>query len=258
MLPIGRRPVLVAIADELVAAGVERAVVVLSPAKEALIRAALGSRCAGLAIEYVLQPTMLGLGDAVARAAPALDRDEPVLVALGDAVFEEAQPGAIVARMREAARDAEIVVAVQAVARERLSRYGVVAPSEPILTTMTQPFTIADIVEKPAPDDAPSRFAVAARYALPGGIVSHLATPPDPASGEVRLTDALRQLLRDGVRGRAVPLLPGEVRHDIGSFDSYFQAFASFALADHDLGPTLRRYIEELLRAPAAAGGHLA
>jgi UTP--glucose-1-phosphate uridylyltransferase len=241
LLPIGRRTVLENIFSELTAAGLTRIVLVVSPAKESLLKSRFGKSFEGVCIEYALQTEMRGLGDAVLCAEPQLSGEPQFVVALGDAVFVEAQPGAILRRLLAGGESLSIVV--QRVAREKLSRYGVVRPVD---VASGERFSIDGIVEKPAPQDAPSDLAVAARYRLPVAIFAVLRESGLEASGEKNLTGAIATLLASGTSGAAVPLLPGEARHDIGSFETYWRAFATFALADPEHGPGLRRYFEEL------------
>ena len=241
MLPVGRRVVLERIFDELSCAGIERIVLVVSPRKEPLLRARFGTNSGGLCVEYALQSEMRGLGDAVLCAAPNVDGEPAFLVALGDAVFLEAAPGALIARLIDT--KSPIAVAVQKVPRERISRYGIVVP---IGEASGISFPIGGLIEKPAPEDAPSEFAVAARYALPAGIFNALRAFPVKKGCELSLTDGIASLLSRGVAGVAVPLLPKEVRHDIGTFETYYQAFLAFALADAEHGASLRQFIKEI------------
>jgi UTP--glucose-1-phosphate uridylyltransferase len=247
MLPLGRRPVLEHIVLELEAAGIQHIVLVLSPAKMESIRSYFGGRrSTRVEFSYVLQPEMRGLGDAVLRAEAMVG--DTFVVALGDAVFEEATPGAVTRRLIDAAAAAGAAVglAVHQVPRESLSRYGVVRPSVAVTQGATV-VPISDIVEKPAAHEAPSDLAAAARYVVTREIFDVLrATPPDPR-GEIQLTHALQHLLREGRTGIAVPLQSTERRHDIGAFDSYFRAFLTFALADKELGEGLRRDISVAL-----------
>ncbi len=73
-------------------------------------------------------------------------------------------------------------------------------------------------------------------------------TEPGKA-GEIQLTDAIRLLIADGRKVLGVRLPPGQKRFDIGNFESYFEAFAEFALADPDYGPALRTTMRQLLNA---------
>lgn len=254
MLPVGRKPALEHIVDELSAAGITQIVFVLSPRKEPDIHRYFGEGRGDTAFSYAIQPEMRGLGDAVLCAHPHFASDAPFLIALGDAVFEEAVPGTISGRLVrsfEADPDAALGVVVQRLPRARLSRYGVVKPVDPdplALGNYVGAFAICDVMEKPAPLDAPSEFAVAARFIAGSELFDALRATPPGRGGEVQLTDALRDLLAGGRRGVAVPLQFGEARHDIGALDSYFRAFAAFALADAEYGAGLRSYIEERLQ----------
>jgi UTP--glucose-1-phosphate uridylyltransferase len=253
MLPVGGKPALERIADELRAAGITEVVFVLSPSKLAGIQGYFGDGADGVTYRYALQPEMRGLGDAVLRAEPLLTGGGPFVVALGDAVFEEPAPGGLTGRLcaEFTRRDATVGLIVQKVARERISRYGVVRPAE-LAGDSANPgdgdsLLISDIVEKPAPEDAPSDLAAAARYVVRPEIFDTLRETPPGKGGEVQLTDALRAELGRGETGIAVPLRAGEVRHDIGSLETYYRAFAAFALADAENGPGLATYLRSRL-----------
>ena len=238
MLPVGRALALERIVAELHAAGADRIVFVVSPPKETFLKSHFGK-----GFGYVIQPEMRGLGEAVLRAREQAKGASRLLVALGDAVFEEPELGGLTRRVL--ATDSPIAIAVQRVPREHLSKYGVVAPKE---GTDGAAFAIKGIVEKPAPEDAPSEFAVTARYALPDTLFETLEKTPPAINGEIQLTDAIQSLLRAGVPGSAVPLLPGETRHDIGGFETYFKTFITFAINDPEYGAALRTYLKETLQ----------
>lgn len=250
MLPVGRKLALERIVEEMIAAGAGCIVFVLSPAKETLVRQHFGS---GKDFVYVRQPEMLGLGDAVLRAAGAVTSagvGEPhsrFVVALGDAVFEEPAPGGLTRRLvnATASANADVGLVVRRVAHEQLSRYGVVRPAQAVADDRADPFVISDIVEKPHPDQAPSSWAAAARYVLSPSVFDVLKRTPPAANGEVQLTDALRAMLAGGSVGVAAPLLFGEMRHDLGGLDSYFRAFVAFALRDPDHGSALAAWLRE-------------
>ena len=109
-------------------------------------------------------------------------------------------------------------------------------------------FELEDLIEKPSIEESPSNLAVAARYVFSPAIFDCLKKTPPGKGGEIQLTDAVRMLIREGRQVLGVRLMPDERRFDIGSFESYFLAFAEFALADAQYGPALRSGIEELLR----------
>ncbi len=114
-------------------------------------------------------------------------------------------------------------------------------------------FELADVIEKPSPDEAPSNLAIAARYVLSPAIFDALETTAPGKGGEIQLTDAHpRRSSAQGGKAYGVRLTGGERRYDIGNFDAYFQAFVEFALADPRHGEALRRHLEDLLHVPHA------
>jgi len=125
--------------------------------------------------------------------------------------------------------------------------YGIASPK-----TSGDVFELADVVEKPSPEEAPSNLAIAARYILSPAVFDALEKTAPGKGGEIQLTDAIRALIRDGGKAYGVRLTGGERRYDIGNFDAYFQAFVEFALADPKHGPELRRHLETLLHVPHA------
>ena len=106
---------------------------------------------------------------------------------------------------------------------------------------------MSDLVEKPAPEKAPSNLAIAGRYIFSPLIFDMIRRVKPDARGEIQLTDAIRGMCDEGKRVLAVKLPPGEKRYDIGNFPSYFETFVEFALADPVYGAEFRRTIERLL-----------
>lgn len=251
MLPVGRRLALEIILEELAGAKMERVVFVLSPAKEPVIKKRFGTQSAGLHIDYALQPQMRGLGHAILQAAPHVGASGggPFVVALGDAVFEEAESGTITRRLCDAfaQNNAAIGLVVQQVPQDRISRYGIVQPTSN-LDPAAPAFLISGIVEKPQPENAPSNYAAAARYVAQPEIFAVLEQTAPSKNGEIQFTDAMQTVLQNGGIGVAVPLQAGETRHDIGGLASYFKAFAAFALQDEEFGAGLRTYLQTRLQ----------
>jgi len=241
LLPVGRKPAFDWILDELHAAGIEEAVLVTSPSKDTVFRSRYGARSAGIALGYVVQPRMLGLGDALERAAEAAGGRD-VLLALGDALIDEPTPGGVTRRVMDA--PGRIAIAVQSVPRAMSRRYGIVRPAA---RAEGPAFAISGIVEKPGPEDAPSDFAVCARYRLPYSIFAALGACPRAEGVELPVTGAIDTLLAGGVDGCAVPLSTDESRHDIGGFDTYFRAFLAFAIDDETHGAALRTTLGDML-----------
>jgi len=203
------------------------------------------------AIAYIRQQKALGLGHAVLCARPLVG-DQPFVVALGDSIIGINAQSNIVARMvdRFEADGADVVVAFENVPREEVVRYGIARPAD---GEPGDVFELADVIEKPSIDEAPSQLAVAARYVLSPRIFDALASTEPGKGGEIQLTDAIRRVLADGGRGVGIRLKSSERRFDIGNFGSYFRAFTEFALADPRYGEELRAFVRQRVE-PAGDG----
>jgi UTP--glucose-1-phosphate uridylyltransferase len=259
LLPLGRKPTLQWIGEELASAGLERFVLVTSPAKADLPRLfqwppGLGEKyrapqyglwAAGphsqTRIDVALQHQQLGLGHAV-LCARDLVGDEPFVVALGDCVFGPPDQGNVTERLVELfeAHQADAVLAFERVPRKKVSRYGIAAPlddaAEPgagAKTRLTEEvFTLGDLVEKPSIETAPSNLAVAARYVFSPRLWPHLVqlageNASRGVGGEIQLTDAIRALIRSGgkVLGYEVQQ---QRRYDVGTYETYVAAQRAF------------------------------
>lgn len=268
MLPVGGKPVVQHVVEELAAAAIERVVFVTGRGKsaiedhfdrdaqltsvlerrgdDALLRRLAFERL-GLAFAYTRQPEPLGLGDAV-LCAEGFTGDAPFAVALGDAILGGTDgPPPVVARLAAARErhDADCAIAVRDVAREETGRYGIVSIRGDVEDGVAR---VGAIVEKPDPRTAASTLAVAARYVMTAKIFDALRATPRAPNGELELTDAIARLIADGRTVVAVSL--GDiVRHDIGTHASYASAFLHFALADPDHGDRLRAQARALLDA---------
>ncbi|MGC8669388.1 MAG: sugar phosphate nucleotidyltransferase [Chthonomonadales bacterium] len=249
MLPLGRKPVIEHVIDEAHSSGFREALIIVSPGKE-IIRRHLGNgENHGIRIDYAVQPTMRGLGDALLYSEEWV-RDEPFAVAFGDCIIASPRGEPPLARLAEAAAAGGWCGAVLAerVPRERVSRYGVLAPSAGA-SAVSGAFRLADIVEKPSAAEAPSDYVVAARWILGPDIFRWLrALQPSPR-GEIELTDAVRDWIRNGdAEIWAVPLAAPERRVDVGGFDSYLPAQAVWAATDEEFGARVREALEASLR----------
>ena len=267
MLPVGRKPVVQYVVEELANSGIERLMFVTGPGKTSIenhfdtnwelitflretgreeLLEELAFERQNLEYFYTRQRRQLGLGHAVLCARPVVG-DQPFVVALGDSIIGVNAQSDIVARMVERFESdgADVVVAFEEVAREEVVRYGIARPASD--TDVSDIFDLADLIEKPSVEEAPSRLAVAARYVLSPRIFDALSTTEPGTGGEIQLTDAIRSVLADGGRGIGIRLGPDERRFDIGNFGSYFRAFTEFALADPRYGEGLRRELGRLL-----------
>lgn len=273
MLPVVDAPVVQYVVEELVRAGVKRLLFVTGRRKRAIedhfdadpeLERVIGpgprtDTRGGLQILYTRQPAPRGLGDALCCAS-GFAGDRPVVVALGDTIVTGGDPG-IVRRMVDAFErtDAVAAVAVERLSEPDLSRYGVVAVDGGTAIDDDGELAVSDVVEKPRPGEAPSEYAIAARYVLSPRVLETLRETSPDEHGEVQVADALRKLIGDGERVIAVPFAGDERRHDIGTIDSYCATFIEFALRDAQLGAALRTrtaaLLDELGGAPLDGGG---
>ena len=193
-------------------------------------------------VHYVRQGEPKGLGHAVLCAAEHVG-DEPFAVLLGDDLTDPRDP--LLARMIEVQREhGGSVVALLEVPRDQISLYGCAA----VEAADGDVVRITGLVEKPAPEDAPSTYAVIGRYVLDPHVFDVLRRTPPGRGGEIQITDALHALAAEvapedggGVRG---VVFRGR-RYDTGDRLSYLQAVVRLACEREDLGPELRAWLKE-------------
>ena len=186
---------------------------------------------------YVRQPEALGLGHAV-NCAASLVGNEPFAVVLADDLLDH-QPGVLKQLVGLYEHYRSSVVAVETIAPEQSRSYGVVAGSlaGDRLTKMSQ------IVEKPAPDKAPSNLGVVGRYVFTPSIFQHIDQLQPGAGGEYQLTDAIQSLLKQ----EAVYAYAYEgVRYDCGSKIGFLKATVELALRHPETAEAFKRYLANL------------
>jgi UTP--glucose-1-phosphate uridylyltransferase len=267
MLPVGRKPVVQYVVEELARCGIGRLLFITGPGKTAIenhfdIDAELVAnlRETGkeelleeLAFEredleyfYTRQRRQLGLGHAVLCAQPVVG-NQPFVVALGDSIIGlHAQSRVVQTMIHEfKARRADAVIAFERVPPAEVIHYGIAKPRQ----DGAEAFELDDLIEKPEVDEAPSNLAVAARYVFSPAIFDYLKRTPPGKGDEIQLTDAVRLLIRDGGRVLGVSLAEDEKRFDIGNFESYFEAFVEFALSDPVYGEALGERLARMVNA---------
>jgi UTP--glucose-1-phosphate uridylyltransferase len=193
-------------------------------------------------VAYVRQKEALGLGHAVLRARDLVGR-EPFAVVLSDDVIDSEVPC-----LRQLLDVYEFfgasVVALMEVPEESVPAYGIVA-AEPVEHNgcVDRVYRIRNLIEKPKPEEAPSRLAIIGRYVLTPEIFDSIEATPPGAIGEIQLTDALRHLLRSrpiyGYR------FEGK-RYDAGDKLGFLVATVEYALRRADLGGPFREYLKSL------------
>jgi UTP--glucose-1-phosphate uridylyltransferase len=253
MLPIVDKPLIQYAVEEAIAAGATKLVFVTgsskktiedhfdgdpeleralaAPGKEELLASIRNILPDNVSCIYIRQGEPLGLGHAVLCARPAVG-NEPFFVHLCDDLIQ-GDRGCLAQMADEYAKHGGSVVAVEPVPHEKTSSYGVVAIDDS--HKMTQ------IVEKPAPEDAPSNLAVVGRYLLDPLIFDKLEMTGRGAGGEIQLTDAISDMLGDA----AVYAFPfaGD-RYDCGNKIGYLKATIAYGLAHDEVGEQFAEFLQ--------------
>lgn len=262
MLPLGSKPCIQYIVEELASVGVEQILFITGHKKRAIedhfdkdnelnrmlslsgqkdLLEELSFEDMDITYFYTRQSIPAGLGHAV-NCARDFVNNEPFIIALGDSIIQSTGRKVLLQRMIEQynKNKGSFVIGTREVSLESVHRYGIIKPKGQIVKGTVE---IEDLVEKPSAGNAPSRLAVAARYIMPPNIFDALKRTGPGKGGEIQLTDAIRLLLLEGIRGYSVSLTENEKRYDIGNMQSYYEAFIDFALADVKYGYQVRQYL---------------
>ncbi|NPB06130.1 MAG: UTP--glucose-1-phosphate uridylyltransferase GalU [Aquificae bacterium] len=187
---------------------------------------------------FVRQKEQLGLGHAVLTAEPAVG-NEPFLVALGDVLIDEEEKE-LERLLYLFNKLGKSVIALMEVPQEEVSKYGVVKVKE----LEKGVYLVEDLVEKPAPEEAPSNLAIVGRYVFTPAIFEALKRTKPGKGGEYQLTDAMKLLLEEEVI-YAVKV-EREV-YDTGNPLDYLKTVVNFALRRQDIGEEFKAFLKELL-----------
>lgn len=186
---------------------------------------------------FVRQPRALGLGHAV-LCAENLVGNEPFAVLLADDLMV-GKPPVLKQMIQSFATAPGTVLAVQDVPREHTKRYGIVSIQG------ARAYSPVDaIVEKPAPEDAPSTLAVAGRYILSPGIFQSIRSQPRGVGGEIQLTDGIAGLIG---QEPVYSLRYTGTRYDCGSKEGFLEATMDLALANPELADSVREHMRKVL-----------
>ena len=261
MLPIVDTPTIQYVVQEAVAAGIRDILMVIGKGKRAIeehfdrsfeLEAELAAkgktaelqairRISEMAnIHFVWQKELRGLGDAVLCARDHVG-NEPFAVLLGDTVMDGPRP--VIRQLMDVFdRYQESVVAVEAVERAKVSRYGVIKGRR----VGDGLYLVEDFVEKPTPAEAPSNLVIASRYVLTPDIFGFLDKTGRGKNNEIQLTDAMRAM----VKARAMYALRFEgTRYDIGNKLDFIKTNLIFGLKQPDMARDLRAFVRGLARA---------
>ena len=259
MLPIVDKPTIQYIIEEALHAGIEDILIITGRSKRAiedhfdrsielelnleehgkLKELEMVRKISDVRIHYIRQKEPRGLGHAILCAKQFVG-EEPFAVLLGDDVVDSEKP-ALQQLIDVYDKTGASVLGVQEVPQEKVSAYGIVA-SEP--TGDARTFTVQDMVEKPAVEEAPSRLAVLGRYVITPEIFPILEETKPGRGDEIQLTDALKVLAKEqtmyayNFEGR---------RYDVGDKQGFLEATVEMALKRSDLHDKFLQYLEGIV-----------
>lgn len=264
MLPVVDKPLIQYAVEEAAEAGIEEFIFVTGRGKSAIedhfdhsaeLEQTLASHSKNKALElvremlfepgavaYIRQQEPAGLGHAI-WCARHLINDEPVAILLADDLIlpRKGGPGCMKEMVDAWSGTRGNMVAAMEVSREETKSYGIITPgmSKGALTEVT------GLVEKPAPEDAPSQLAVVGRYIIEPGVFDELSKMKKGAGGEIQLTDSLAQRI-----GHAPfnGFTFSGTRYDCGSKTGFLKANIAFAMERDDMAPELGDWLKTLKR----------
>ena len=261
MIPLVDKPVIQYAVEEAAAAGISDILIITSTGKEAMQNhflpepdlesrlAATGKndlladlkRIQSLAkLSFVEQKVLNGLGGAL-LLAEEFAAGEPFAVLLGDTVVKSNTQIPAIGQLAACFEKYNLpVTGLEHVPAERISNYGVVSGNAVSDNVMQ----ITGLVEKPAPEAAPSDLAIASRYILTADIFEYLKkSPVHGAAGEIYLTDAL---LMQSAAGGLYGCIADARRYDIGNKLEFLKATVEFGLQHEKFGAEFRKFINDL------------
>ena len=259
MLPIVDKPTIQYIVEEALASGIEEILIITGRSKRAIedhfdrsIELELNLEASGktaelemvkeissIRIHYTRQKEPRGLGHAILCAKQFVG-NEPFAVLLGDDVVD-AQVPALKQLINVYDKTGASVLGVQEVPLEKVSSYCIVT-SQP--TDELRTFTVSDMVEKPAVEDAPSRLAVLGRYVITPEVFDILEQTSPGRGNEIQLTDALKVLAKEqamyayNFEGR---------RYDVGDKQGFLEATVEMALKRPELRDKFLAYLKDIV-----------
>ena len=259
MLPIVDKPTIQYIVEEALASGIEEILIITGRSKRAIedhfdrsielelnleasgktAELEMVKEISGIRIHYTRQKEPRGLGHAILCAKQFVG-NEPFAVLLGDDVVDGEVP-ALKQLIDVYDKTGASVLGVQEVPQEKVSSYGIV-DSKP--TEEARTFTVSDMVEKPAVEEAPSRLAVLGRYVINPEVFDILEQTPPGRGNEIQLTDALKVLAKKqamyayNFEGR---------RYDVGDKQGFLEATVEMALKRSDLRDKFLAYLKDIV-----------
>ena len=193
-------------------------------------------------IFYVRQNLPKGLGHAILKAKPFIG-DDPFVIALGDDIVDNPERPVAKQLIDVYEKYGSSIVGCQEVEEKDISKYGIVKPIERLDESTC---VIEDFIEKPSIEEAPSNFACLGRYLLTGKIFKYLEEVKPGKGGEIQLTDAILDMLKDGERVLSYNF-EGK-RYDIGNKVGLLKANIEFGLKNEETREELLKYLKTELK----------
>ena len=261
MLPIVDKPTIQYIVEEAISAGIESILIITGRGKRniedhfdksyelesELLRQGKSSLLSMVEdishlvdVFYVRQKEAKGLGHAIG-CARAFIGNEPFAVLLGDDIVVSDKP-AIGQLMDVYAAQGETVLGVQRVPYSETDKYGIVDPANSLTDRLHK---VADLVEKPAINEAPSNLAILGRYIITPDVFDIIEHQEPGKNGEIQLTDALKTLSR--TQGMVAYEFEGK-RYDVGDKLGFLKATVEFALRRDDLRDSFKEYLRGIMK----------
>lgn len=261
MLPIVDKPLIQYAVEEAVAAGITEMIFITGRNKRAIedhfdtayeLEAELEAANKDALLElvrtvipknitciYIRQSAPLGLGHAVLCARPVVG-NEPFAVLLADDFMDvdDGQTPVLAQMTAVFEREGSSLLAVHDVPRIETKQYGIVSVT-PYQTDLEQ---VNSIVEKPAPEKAPSTLAVVGRYILTNRIFDYLEGLGKGAGGEIQLTDGIAALMQ---AERVLAYRYAGTRYDCGSKLGYLKATVAMGRKHAEIGAAFSDYLSQ-------------
>jgi UTP--glucose-1-phosphate uridylyltransferase len=258
MLPLVDKPMIQYVIEEAVASGIKQIIIVTALGKRAIedhfdrsieLENALNRKGDGDLLRkvrhiseladicYIRQKEQLGLGHAI-LVTKDLIGNEPFAIFLPDDIIEAKIP-AMKQMLEIYNRYSSSVIAVQKVARQDTSSYGIIAPKK----VEERLYQVLTLVEKPKPQDAPSNLGIVGRYILTPEIFGMLEKTDPGKGGEIQLTDGLRLLLE---KQKIYAYRFEGIRYDTGTPLGFLKASVELALRRPDIGANFKEYLHKL------------
>jgi UTP--glucose-1-phosphate uridylyltransferase len=258
MMPLVDKPLIQYVVEEAVSSGIDQAVIVTGRNKRAIedhfdasceleedLKAKGKSKLLSevehianlVSFCYIRQKKALGLGHAVLTARHVINR-EPFAVLLSDDIIDAKTP-ALKQMINIFNRYPTTILAIQRVPKSQTKHYGIIEAKK----IEDRVYLVKDLVEKPAPDDAPSTLAIIGRYILTPEIFGCLENTRPGRSGEIQLTDGLRLLMEKQ------PIYAYEfdgIRYDAGDKLGFLKATVDYGLKNAELGDSFRSYLKKM------------